>query len=172
MDAMRAYTEAFRGKKVSAKRLLRAIEGLLMLDDIDRAQKLVSRADEMFSSLLQPETIKLYRLKGEIAMRLQQSEQAMKYCRDVLEIDPLAGETLLLLAEILHQGGEVEEAVMNCERAARIPGFEVDALIRHAQIEVGRERYTAAVTLLEAAQTFKDQPHVGRYLEQLRRMVR
>ena len=60
---------------------------------------------------------------------------------------------------------------MTCERAARVKGFEADALVRHAQIEVRRERYGRAAELLENAQVFQNQPHVGRYLEQVRRLA-
>jgi hypothetical protein len=60
---------------------------------------------------------------------------------------------------------------MAYERAARVAGFEARGLIRQAQVEVERERYPRAIELLEAAQAFDAQPHVARYIEQLRRMV-
>ena len=56
--------------------------------------------------------------------------------------------------------------------AGRIADKETQALIRQAQIEVGRERYKRAAELLEAAQALKPVPHVARYLEQVRRLAR
>ena len=58
------------------------------------------------------------------------------------------------------------------ERAASTEGSEAEALVRQAQIEVERERYGRAVELLEASLVFDDAPHVTRYLEQVRRLVR
>ena len=170
-DALRVYDACFSGDTVSAARLLRAVEGFLMLDELEGAQKMIERATAAQVSFSRENQVSFLRLKGEMAMRRNLTESAIELCREVLELDPLDGRTMLLLAEIEQGEGLMEEAVMTCERAARIPGYEVDALTRQAQIEVGRERYTVAVTCLEAAQTFKDQPHVGRYLDQLRRMV-
>jgi lipopolysaccharide biosynthesis regulator YciM len=79
---------------------------------------------------------------------------------------------LLILAELHREADRLEDAVMACERASRIQGFEADALILQGRIEAERERYARAVELLEAAQSFEDRPYVARYLEQLRRMLR
>lgn len=171
VDALRAYAEAFQDKSLSVSRRLRAIEGFLMINDVAKAQQMIDQTEALRTSLTQNEKVTLLRLKGDIAMRLNQMDQAITYCKEVLQIDPLAGQTLLLMATIQHQQGLAQEAIINCERAARIQGFEVEALILNAQIAIAEERYASAVTLLEAAQTFKDQPHVARYLEQLRRML-
>lgn len=171
VDALRVYETCFTGDTVSVARLLRAVEGFLMLDELGGAQKMMDRADALSDSFTVTEQVHFLRLKGDLAMRYDQPEEAMTFCQQVLELDPLDGRTMLLLAKIQQDRGEQEEALLTCERAARVPGFEVEALIRQAQIEVERNRYATAVTLLEAAQTFKDQPHIARYLEQLRRMV-
>ncbi|MCK4563498.1 MAG: tetratricopeptide repeat protein [Verrucomicrobia bacterium] len=170
-DALRAYETCFAAGDVSVSRLLRAVEGFLMTDELENAKKIMARAEVLQAQFEREEQLKFLRLKGEMAMRNKQIPEAMKLYKAVLEIDPLSGQTLLLLAEIQQKEGSLEEAVIICERAARLSGFEVAALVLQAQIEVSRERYASVVTLLEAAQTFRDQPHVGRYLEQLRRMV-
>lgn len=170
-DALRIYETCFKDKAASPARILRAVEGFLMLDEQASARQMIEQAKARAKSFSAEQQITFLRLQGELAMRQNQPDEAMRLCREVLKIDPLAGETLLLLAEIQQRKGLREEAVITCEQAARLPGFEAEALIRQAQIEISRERHAAAVPLLEAAQTFKNQPHVGRYLEQLRRML-
>jgi len=176
-DALLAYGLAFEEEKTTTVgRLLRAIEGFLMVGDVDGATAMIKRADAMAAgtnadAFNDQRRASLLRLKAELAQQQDRPSDAVALCEEVLRLDPLDGRTMLLLAELQQNAGQMEDAVMACERAARVKGYEADALVRHAQIEVQRERYAQAVTLLEAAQAFQDQPHVARYLDQLRRMI-
>ncbi len=60
---------------------------------------------------------------------------------------------------------------MACEQAARIQGSEAATLVKQAQIEVSRNRYTKAISLLETAQVFNEQPHIAHDLAQLKRLA-
>ena len=91
--------------------------------------------------------------------------------RKLLFDDPLDARALLAFGDLQRDTGKPEEAVMAYERAARISGFEARALIRHAQVEIERERYKKALELLEAALAFDDQPHLRKYVEQVRRLA-
>ena len=113
----------------------------------------------------------LLRLQAERARQTGQVAEAMARCEDVLKLDPLDGRTLLVLAQLQQDAGFMEDAAMTCERATRVKGCEAEALVRQAQIEVRRERYGRAAELLENAQVFQNQPHVERYLEQVRRLA-
>ena len=174
-DALRAYEAAFAGGEPSPERLLRAVEGFLMTGDTDGAATMIARAEE--ARRAGPERFgdkqqaTLLRLQAEWAQQTGKVEDAMALCEDVLKLDPLDGRTLLVLAHLQQEAGRLEDAVMTCERAARVKGFEADALVRQAQIEVRRERYARAAELLESAQVYQNQPHVGRYLNQVRRMA-
>jgi tetratricopeptide (TPR) repeat protein len=174
-DALIAYNLAFRKDKPSIQRLLRAVEGFLMVGDEAGAQKMIKRADTIRKSTPsrfgETSQTTLLRLKAELAQQRGRFSEAIKLCEKVLRLDPLDGRTMLVLAELQQNVGRLEDAVMTCERAARIKGFEAEALVRQAQIEVQRERYSRAASLLEAAQTFQDQPHVARYLAQVKRMA-
>jgi len=173
-DALRVYEAAFAGDTPSVARMLRAIEGFLMVGDAQGAIRMIARADTDTSSggvsFSETQKTAILRLKAELAQQTGRSADAMALCREVLELDPLDGRTMLVLAQLEQDAGRLEDAVMTCERAARVKGYEADALVRQAQIEVQRERYSRAASLLEAAQTFEDRPHVARYLEQVRRM--
>jgi cytochrome c-type biogenesis protein CcmH/NrfG len=175
-DALRAYKQAFRGESPSIRRVLRAVEGFLIVGDLDGAKEMIGRADAAADSMpgafdraLQTD---LLRLKAGHARQTGRLEDAAALCKEVLRLDPLDGRTLLILAELHREADRLEDAVMACERASRIQGFEADALILQGRIEAERERYARAVELLEAAQSFEDRPYVARYLEQLRRMLR
>ncbi len=174
-DALRAYEKAFSMEKPALPRLLRAIDGFLMIEDAANAEAMIQRAAELGAA--QPELFDtaaqttLLRLRAELARQQDRPDEAMRLSKELLRIDPLDGRTMLMLAELQQAAGMLEEAVITCERAARIRGFEAEALVRHAQIEVSRERYARAVTLLEAAQAFRHQAHVARYLEQIRRLA-
>jgi len=136
-----------------------------MLERLERARQATPAA------FGQGDQVTLLRLKGELAEQKGDSEQAMAFYEELLRLDPLDARTMLLLARGQWRKGQSETAAMTCERAARIPSFEADALVLHAQIEVERERYSRAAELLEAAQAFQQRSHVQRYLDQVRRMA-
>lgn len=174
-DALRAYKLAFKNSKPSVDRMLRAIEGFLMVGDVSGASQMIADADKVKNSL--PErfsdknAVKLLRLKAELAQQKNENDKAIRLCNELLQLDPLDAKTMLILASLQQEAGQLEDAVMNCERAARVKGYEAEALIQQAQIEVQRERYAQAALLLESAQNFKNQAYVARYLEQIRRMA-
>ena len=174
-DALRVYEAAFAGEAPSIARMLRAIEGFLMVGDAQSAARMIARTEAGASKtgvrFTEEQRMVLLRLKAELAQQTERSADAMALCKEVLKNDPLDGRTMLVLAALQQDAGQLEDAALTCERAARVQGYEADALVRHAQIEVQRERYGRAASLLEAAQTFEDRVHVARYLEQVRRMA-
>lgn len=174
-DALRAYERARRTGTLSLERVLRAIEGFLMVADTRGARRTIAQARRMVEGMTDTASdasrLTLLRLRAELAQQEQRPEEARALCREILQHDPLDGDTMLILAELQQQTGQLEDAVMTCERAARVDGFQAGALTRQAQIEVRRGRYARAVQLLETAQTVEHRPHVARYLEQVRRLA-
>ncbi len=174
-DALRMYGISFMEQAPEMKRVLHALEGFLLVGDSQGAERMIeiSRTlrDAGQDAPDPDEACRLLRLQAEAARQQGNVEQAITYGKSGLMIHPLDGELLLLLARLLQDSGQMEDAVMMCERAARIRGHEAEALVQQAQIEVARQRYASAVQLLEAAQIFHEQPHVRRYLEQVRRVA-
>ncbi len=172
-DAVTRYLEAFKREKPSIPHLLRASEGLLILTRDKEAEILLHRAAELGKQgrLDHEQTTRLLRLSGELATLRGDQDRAMDLYRQLLERNPLSGDVLILLGNAYHDKKQLDQALMTFERASRLPGYEHRALIRQAQIEVERERYTHALELLEAAQVFEDHPHIARYLEQVRRLA-
>jgi len=174
-DGLQAYESAFAAASPSAARVLRAAEGFLMIGDLPGADRMLERAAEMKAAGETPfdaaASLTLLRLRAERAQQAGDPDRALALCEEIARLDPLDGRTLLLIANLQQAKGRLEDAAMTCERAARVKGFEADALVLHAQVEVARDRYAEAIALLESAQAFRAQPHVARYLDQLRRML-
>jgi len=175
-DSLIVYKEAFAVENPSIDRLLRAIEGFIMMHKPEEAGVLLKRAGNIkqqkpnIFSLEQ--SYKFHRLQAHQARLKGDYETAFIAYKKLLEENPLDGDVLISLGDLYRETGEFEEALISYERAGRIAGKETQALIRQAQVEVERERYNRAVELLEAAQALKSQHHVGRYLEQVRRLAR
>ena len=111
------------------------------------------------------------KLQARLSLLQGRLEEAESVFEIIIRKDPLDGEAMLALAALRVTSDETEDARILFERAARIHGFEVRALVQHAQLEVEHGRYRIAITLLERAQVFKEQPHVAKYLSQLHRLV-
>jgi len=173
-DAVAAYDAAFPPDQAATPRSRRAIAALLAADQTDAAVTLLERATGAAADAGTDavEARAWRRLRADVARSRGDSAGALAQYQSLLREDPLDGESLLTVGDLHRERGQSEEAAMVYERAARIGGFEVRALVRQAQVEVERGRYASAVDLLERAQSFQDQPHVARYLDQVRRLAR
>ena len=172
VEALTAYEEAFAGEKPPLDRLLRSAEGFLMLGIPAEAECLLQQARKSASSLSPDQRRKLLRLEARHAYLSGDRKKALRAYERLLEEHPLDGDALIALGDIHREACALEEAMMAYERAGRISGKEAQALVRQAQVEVGREHYARAVERLEAAQTIDPRPNVARYLVQVRRLVR
>ena len=175
-EALAAYTQAFSVEKPSVARLLRAAEGLLMMDQPSEAAVLIEQAlgiKEKHPNSFTPELVqKLRWLQARQAHLSGKIEDAVKEYELFLEENPLHADALLALGDIYRQRSEYEKALLAYERAARLPDAEVKAFVRQAQAEVDRGRYSRAVELLEQAQAKDPQRNVARYLDQVRHLIR
>ena len=172
-DAIASYRKAFSVREPSAARMLRALEGFIFVEDSPGANEMIKGLHSVSNDTLEPEQQILFlRLQARLARQRDDLEEAIRLSEALLERDPLDGQTLLLLSELEMATGASDLALLNAERAARLPGFEADALLLQARIEVAQGNYGRAVPLLESAQAFEPKDHVGRYLEQVRRLAR
>ena len=175
-EALTAYKEAFSHTAYSPDRLLRATEAFLMIRKPEEADTLLEQIKATFrqntSFLNNEQSIKLLRLEAQQAYLSGNREAAEKAYKHILEKNPLDGDALLAIGDIHREAGEMEEAIISYERAARISEKKTIALVKQAQVEVERERYAQAVELLQEAQSIDPQPNVVRYLEQIKRILK
>ena len=175
-EALTAYKEAFSHTGYSPDRLLRAAEAFLMIRKPAEADTLLEQIKVAFrkntSFLDNEQHLKSLRLEAQQAYLSGNREAAEKAYKRVLEENPLDGDALLALGDLHREAGELEEAIISYERAARISEKKAPALVKQAQVEVERERYAQAVELLQEAQAIDPQPNVARYLEQIKRNLK
>jgi tetratricopeptide (TPR) repeat protein len=91
---------------------------------------------------------------------------------ETLKLNPLDGDALMLMAQYYTRKNESEHAILNYERAAEIPDFEVQARTRHAQLLVSLGRFNDALPLLRRVQEVKPREEIARYIEQVERIAR
>jgi len=173
-EAVACHREASRRGAVPAARTLRALEALVALGRLDEADALLPSVEKRMADGGETGELRrgLLRLRAQLSRQRGKTDDAVRLCEELVREDPLDGKNLLLLGDLHTERGELEDALMAYERAAGAAGTEAEALVRQAQIAVDRERYARAVELLEASLVFENTPHVARYLEQVRRLVR
>ena len=170
-DALARYQEAFAGADPPVPRLLRAMEAFLQTGRPDSAAQMDARLAALDAVKLSGDQRREWlRLRAGLALAQGKPAGAVEILQDLLREDPLDGRALLQLAGLHRAADRLEDAVIVCERAARIPAVQVDALVLQAQIEVQRSRYAPAVELLESAQALHPGERVQHYLEQVRRL--
>lgn len=140
----------------------------------DQAKEMISDIRLNFESKLSDEQkLSMLRLEAQIALASNEGERVIPILEELIERDPLDGQALLLLAEFYSAKGDIDSysrADMYYERAAKVRDWEVRALISHARSNVSRERFGKAIPLLERAQILDPQDHIGRYLDQVRKV--
>ncbi len=174
-QALSAYQESFAATNATPSRLLRAIEAFLLIQNEEGARTLVARLDQMSgpdgAKLDRDLQIRRLRMMGDLARLQGDATAARQHYDALLALDPLDGRCLLRMAELHRASEQLEDAALFCERAARVPDVQADALLLHAQIEVQRGAYAQAVSLLEAVRVLSPGTQVDRYAEQVRRLA-
>ena len=141
---------------------------------LDGAKSYIGDIRSRFGSTLTKEhESRLLRMESQIALSTGDDATYVPILERLIENDPLDGQTLLMLAE--HHSGQdtidgYARADIYYERAAKVAEYEVTALIAQAGSYVARELYGKAIPLLERAQTLEPKEHIGRYLDQVRRI--
>lgn len=174
-EAVARFEEAFSGGELSLLRREQAVRGLMQLDRLTDAERLLAVLGAQLKSLPDAERVPaegtVLKLNCRLKVRQGRTEEAGDLIRKGLEKNPLDGELLQLQAGVLREQDREEEAVLVLQRLSRIQGFEAEALLQLAQIEVDRKNWAAAVKLLERAQVFEEKPEWDDYLQQLRKMA-
>jgi tetratricopeptide (TPR) repeat protein len=116
---------------------------------------------------------KLLKLEARISMAEGAGNaETAKILEKIVKLDPLDGESLIMLGQFYYRQNEPDQAIFYYERAESIDAYEANAKIRHAQALVGMGRYTDAIPLLRRAQEIKPNDDVLRYLAQVERIAK
>jgi len=140
---------------------------------LDGAKSFIGDIRNRFSNIDSDTEIRLLRMESQIAITTGDEGSYIPTLERLIENDPLDGQSLLMLAEHYSSQDTADgyaRADIYYDRAAKIDEFEVNALIAHAGSYVSRELYGRAIPKLERAQTLRPVEHIGRYLDQVRKI--
>ncbi len=169
-EGLRAYQQAAALENPPVTRLLQAAAAFLDLGKPEAARKLLDRLAHT-ARLESAQTTRLLFLRGRIAAARGDRAAAKRDWEQVLEQDPLFAGALFALADLEYRQGNLDRADMLYQRAARLPGKKVRALLGRTRIAVEREHYEQAVQFLEQAVHLDPQPALQQYLGQVRRIL-
>ena len=152
-------------------RPLRAAKILAGRGSLEQSKRILSRVAE-HQAALDPDNLKeLLKLQARVAVAEGGSGDVVAILEKVVEVDPLDGEALMLLAQ--HYGRNVpEKAIDYYERAANIEKYEAEAKLRHGQLLVGQAKYQDALPLLRRAYELKPRSDIEDYLKQVERIAK
>lgn len=165
--SLTAYQQALAKKeKLSLSRYARAAKVLINRGSYGAGFKYLEDIEKTFGKGYTDSDERVIRmLQAEVRLATGKRKDAEKILEDLIQKQPLDGEALLLSAKLAAENLDFAKASLRFERAAKIPDFEVDALIEHARVLVSTKNYQQAADLLERAQSLFPQPRVARYLK-------
>lgn len=171
--ALGAYLEAIdKDGGQNLAKALRPAQILVSRGAWDEARKLFAKIRGAGGGLTGADELKLLKLESRVAMATGEGEKAIATLEQIIQKDPLDGEALLLAGDYYAKNGQREKAEFRYQSAANIPGYEVDACVKHAQLLVQSQKYAQAAELLRKAQKVKPRDNVQRYLEKVEQLAR
>jgi tetratricopeptide (TPR) repeat protein len=165
-----AYLRAFElDNGAQPGKALRAAKILASRGSLEQSTRILNRVAEKKSALDQADLKELLKLQARVAVAEGGGDDVVTILEEVVEVDPLDGEALILLAQ--HYGRNVpEKAVFYYERAAGIEKYEAEAKLYHGQLLVGQAKYIDALPLLRRAYELKPRSDIEDYVKQVERI--
>lgn len=167
-----AYLRAYElDNGTDASKPLRAAKILASRGALDESKRVLNRVAEHKSTLDEAHLKELFKLQARVAVAEGGGDDVVMILEQVVEVDPLDGEALILLAQ--HYGRTVpEKAIFYYERAANIETYEAEAKLYHGQLLVGQAKYQDALPLLRRAYELKPREDINEYLKQVERIAK
>ncbi len=167
--ATEVYLEAIdRDPPVQISRAVRAARNMTGRYAWDEASTLLAEIERRYEAdALEDVGLELTRLRARIQLHAGDEDEAIRLLERVVEEDPLDGASLILLARHYGEQGDRERAELLFERAARAPGNEAEAYLRHAEFLVRENHLERAAELLRRSQQIRPRENVARYLERI-----
>lgn len=165
--ALACYREAALLDHAPVSRLLAGFEALVLSRNLTEA----SRLDEVLSQRQDQYTpgqrLRYRTLRAALAAATGRTEDAIGTYRQVLDEDPIQGEALLALGDLLlaRNPDEARELFL---RAARLDRYQTQAWTALARLAVEQGDMAAAANWVQQALARKADPALERYLAQIR----
>ena len=172
--AYEAYRDAVMvggGKK--AEPPIRSVDIMISVGEYEYATALLKNIREVRQGEFEERNqLKVLQLEARLLLAKGEEANAINILEEIVEKDPLDGESILILAEYYGRNEKEEEAELFYQRAEQIDDFEVRAKISHAQFHVFRNAFDKAVPLLREAQAKRPRDNVQRYLDQVEKLAK
>ena len=162
-----AYKAAFNLKgSLPPSRYIRAATHLANQKALEEATRFANDIQKKYGGILEgPDQLKFLNLRARLHLQNNETEQAVKILKALVEKDPHNGEALILLGLTHLELQDSDRAAIAFERAARTETHAADALLEHARMLVGQSKYAEAVKLLRQAQEIRPRNYVEDYLQ-------
>lgn len=166
--AIDAYADALAATSNKAKRfesVSRAIASFIENGAWGTAMELNKIAAEAFGSEIDEEQeLALLNLKAEIELGVNDSEAAARTLEEIIEVDPMNGRAILLLAKHSWKKKDYEEAAFLYQRAENIDTVAAQAFLQYGQMLVEQKDYSEAAKKLRVSLDMNYQSNVADYL--------
>jgi len=168
-DAHEVYQKAIEGGSLSGKEELRVLRTLVALGQWKEVIGLLSRVE--VSTFNKTDRIALQLIQSKIYFHKDDLNAARTEIEALLDMDPLHGEALLLLGDLLVREEHLSDAFLYYQRAGRAMKTPVPSLLKQAQLAIDQGDYKNAVVHLETAWQYSPAKHIEKTLGQLKRLL-
>lgn len=171
-EAWQSYTAALEASpRPSAEKALSSLENLLNRNEFDYAARYTDTLQNHYGNALaqEPLATRVQIAHASIALSQNAFQRVIDLLTPIVEAQPLNGLALLRIARAHAEIDHRETAEFYWERATLIPETRHEAWLELARSHVEHTEWDQAVALLEKAQANNPQPHIARYLEQVKK---
>ncbi len=165
--ALACYREAALLDHAPVGRLLAGFEALVLSRNLAEASRLDEVLAERQDQYTPGQRLRYRALRAALAAAAGRTDDAIRAYRQVLDEDPIQGEALLALGDLL-LGQDPDEARELLLRAARLDRYQIRAWTALARLAVEQGDMAAAANWVQRALARKADPALERYLAQIR----
>ena len=169
----KAYLRAIaKEEKRDFKRVMTAADQMVRRNAYEAGRDLIQGAETAFGAELDDAAkMDVLRLRARVALATGAGDEEATLLEEIVKLDPLDGNSLILLGQYHAREGDPDKAIFRYEQAASIEGFAADAKVRHAQLLASQGKFVDALPLLRAAQSIDPREHVRKFLEDVERVA-
>ena len=170
--AVERYKKAAGFSELGADKVIRMAEGLGARGAYTEAVALVDELTSGRTNFSLNEQLMILNLKAEASIAMGRADEAASILEDIVTQDPLNGKALLSLGDYYRSQNDLENAMIQYERASKVKGFESKGLVALARVEVMLKDYANAVSRLKRANALDPKDYLEDYIRRLEAVLR
>lgn len=152
--------------EVSTERAMRATKNLVVLNAVEASHRMISGIENVAGERLDDRVQRdLFNYRAKLALAAGERETEIAALEQMVELDPLDGHTLLLLARYEADRGNNDRARVHYERAGNIQEFAPDAYAGLGSLSAKEKNFDEAKRHLKASLDLRPNERVRRFLD-------